>query len=235
MLSTCDDECKSEVSVPESSVIERAAPSPTAEASVLDHIREIILNAQQHGCWQQGVGGISHPPTDRYVASVLHGLPVSSVLNCGIELWRNLEIDDDELLEIAIRDVSYQIQIQGKEGGPTDEIPRPTVRQPILSRSSEGSEPFVHRFNPRIDPSVLYLEIQKLTFHLDKFLFRIEKDEKRRTVFDPVFEEVEACWYEMSLSNSEWNVSRSMWSITWEEGEPYRFCKFGSLMYSWRR
>lgn len=41
---------------------------------------------------------ISQPPSDLYAASVLQGLPVSSVLNCGIELWRNLEIDDDELL-----------------------------------------------------------------------------------------------------------------------------------------
>lgn len=38
------------------------------------------------------------PPADRYVASILKGLPVSTVLNCGIELWRNLEIDDDELM-----------------------------------------------------------------------------------------------------------------------------------------
>uniref|UniRef100_A0A7R9WMW7 Uncharacterized protein n=1 Tax=Craspedostauros australis TaxID=1486917 RepID=A0A7R9WMW7_9STRA len=82
------------------------------ENSVLDHIREMLEQAQQFGCWKSGVGGVGQPPTDRYIASVLGGLPVSSVLNCAIELWRNLEIDDDELLEIAIRDVSYQIKLQ---------------------------------------------------------------------------------------------------------------------------
>ena len=50
---------------------------------------------------------LTQPPSDRYIASVLGGIPVTQVLNCTIELWRNLEIDDDELLEIVIREVSY--------------------------------------------------------------------------------------------------------------------------------
>lgn len=194
MLGNDDDESESVVSAPVSTVAEPFEPS-RSETSVLDHIRGMLLKAQQFGCWEEGLGGVHQPPSDRYVASVLQGLLVSSVLNCGIELWRNLEIDDDELLEIAIRDVSYQIQLQeereksGEQEKECKEDRSPNIyRQPLLSRNSEVSEPFVHRFNPRVDPSVLFLEIQKLTFHLDKFLFRIEKHESRRTVFDPVFE-----------------------------------------------
>mmetsp|Transcript_4391 Transcript_4391/g.12591 ORF Transcript_4391/g.12591 Transcript_4391/m.12591 type:complete len:417 (+) Transcript_4391:53-1303(+) len=108
-----------------------AARSKHLESSVLDHIRDMLLQAQRFGCWQSGIGGIDQPPSDRYVASALGGLPVSSVLNCAIELWRNLEIDDDELLEIAIRDVSYQIKLQqereetkgantGRDGSPSN-------------------------------------------------------------------------------------------------------------------
>jgi hypothetical protein len=29
------------------------------EESILDHIRELILNAQRYGCWKVGVGGVS--------------------------------------------------------------------------------------------------------------------------------------------------------------------------------
>lgn len=194
MLGTDDEESKSEVSAP---VPAAAAPVEILknESSVLDHIRVMLLNAQQYGCWQEGTGGVQQPPSDRYVASMLQGLPISSVLNCGIELWRNLEIDDDELLEIAIRDVSYQIQLQQEREESAEarnecneDAPASARRQPFFSRNSESSEQYLHRFNPRVDPSVLYLEIQKLTFHLDKFLFRIEKHENRRTVFDPVFD-----------------------------------------------
>jgi hypothetical protein len=171
------------------------------ESSILDHIREIILNAQRFGCWQVGVGGVNHPPSDKRAAAALHGLPISSVLNCAIDLWRNLEIDDDELLEIAIRDVSYQIQLQKQreEGGDnwtgkeTKEDLSPS-EHPRSSRSffdmsqDEMLEPTIRRFNPRSDPTVLYLEIKKLTFNLENFHFRIEKHESKRTIFDPVFE-----------------------------------------------
>jgi len=40
----------------------------------------------------------SQAPSDPYVAAALDGLPITSVLDCGIDLWRNLEIDDDELM-----------------------------------------------------------------------------------------------------------------------------------------
>ena len=192
-----DHDCASDVSIGESTVekADAAGKFQDVETSVLDHIRVLLLNAQHHGCWQEGFGGVHVPPTDRYVASVLRGLPVSSVLNCGIDLWRNLEIDDDELIEIAIRDVSYQIQLQDERdavGGNinTKDDRTPTNdRQQLLTRNSDASDRHLqHRFNPRVDPSVLFFEIQNLTFNLHKFLFRIEKQEDRRTIFDPVFE-----------------------------------------------
>jgi hypothetical protein len=129
---------------------------------------------------------------------------VSGVLNCAIELWRSLEIDDDELLEIAVRDVSYQIQLhkerdegsgQDVEDGkdsPDQGIPDVLLAQSGSSlgnklRDSPLPDANRRRFNPRVDPTVLFLEMTNLTLQLDKFLFRIEKDEKR-TIFDPVFE-----------------------------------------------
>lgn len=133
---------------------------------------------------------------------MLQGLPVSSVLNCAIELWRNLEIDDDELLEIAIRDVSFQIKLQQEreekscfETRPgTPQCPSSVPTMSLSSHSFDGKlkpsssfETVRRRFNPRVDPTVLFIEMKKLTLHLDNFLFRIEKS-ARRTVFDPVFE-----------------------------------------------
>eukprot|EP00977_Amphora_coffeiformis_P027490 scaffold34615_cov180-Amphora_coffeaeformis.AAC.12 len=174
--------------------------STVIEESVLDHIREMILQAQRFGCWEAGVGGVGQPPTDRYVASVLHGLPVSAVLNCAIEMWRNLEIDDDELLEIAIKDVSYQIQLQklreekkdGDPGGVDDEtelVPPSFSGSSVEVRISESPsmEDTRLRFNPRIDPTVLLLDMKNLTLRLDNFMFRIEKNENR-TFLDPIFE-----------------------------------------------
>jgi hypothetical protein len=141
----------------------------------------------------------SQQPTDPYAAAVLRGLPVSIILNCGIELWRNLEIDDDELLEIAIRDVSLQIQRQKEveEGRwPPADDPQGCVQNTYSQDEvSEGDsiasagrgDRLQHRFNPRVDPTILLLEIRKLTLNLDRFKFRIEKTEKR-TIFDPTFE-----------------------------------------------
>jgi hypothetical protein len=57
-----------------------------------------------------------------------------------------------------------------------------------IPSADELCEPLRHRFNPRVDPTVLYLEIKKLTFNLENFLFRIEKHESKKTVFDPAFE-----------------------------------------------
>ena len=145
---------------------------------------------------------LEQQPTDRYAASVMKGLPVSAVLNCGIELWRNLELDDDELLEIAIRDISYHIQLHKNEqieydSDKKEELQAEKKREADLeSHTSEietkssSSSPFdtsYRRFNPRIDPTVLFLEIKRLTLNLDNFFFRIEKT-PRKTIFDPVFE-----------------------------------------------
>ena len=170
-------------------------PSRT-EYTILDQIRELLLNAEMHGCWQSGIGGVGQQPTDRYVATVLQGIPVSNVLNCGIELWRSLEIDDDELLEITIRDVSYQIKLQYER---EQVMALDPVTNPLHLSSSGKTAGVVkapinilpesprHRFNPRIDPTVLFLEMNKLTLNLEKFHFRFEKDE-RQTIFDPIFE-----------------------------------------------
>lgn len=175
--------------------------STVIEDSVLDHIREMLLQAQRFGCWEPGVGGVGQPPSDRYVASVLQGLPVSTVLNCAIEMWRNLELDDDELLEIAIKDVSYQIQLQKmkeekKEGDPDSQDSAETELVPPsfsgssvevrINESSSSMDSLRNRFNPRVDPTVLYLDMKNLTLRLDNFMFRIEKNEK--TLLDPVFE-----------------------------------------------
>ena len=152
------------------------------------------------------------PPTDSYAASVFSGIPVSTVLNCGIDLWRNLELDDDELLEIAIRDIAYHIQLQEKreinEEACSDkdvvvtkvdcqhslagDSPDATASLSLGSRtesklSTSSSFEKSRRFNPRVDPTVLFLEIKRLTLNLDNFHFRIEKGASK-TIFDPVFE-----------------------------------------------
>lgn len=139
----------------------------------------------------------TQPPSDRYVATILQGLPVSSVLNCAIELWRNLEIDDDELLEVAIRDISFQIQLNAaKEDNADAEVLTLPYVVPLSALSdsslehklrSSSSHDYTQCFNPRVDPTVLFLEMKRLTLRLDKFRFRIEKF-PRATIFDPVFQ-----------------------------------------------
>ena len=93
--------------------------------------------------------------------------------------------------EIAIKDVSYQIQLQGElEDTPVKPNERASLRQP-LSKLPSGSlltsEQTDDRFNPRVNPTVLFLDMTNLKLHLDNFFFRIEKKENR-TVFDPIFE-----------------------------------------------
>jgi hypothetical protein len=114
------------------------------------------------------------------------------MLNCAIELWRNLEIDDDELLEIAIRDVSFQIQLQkAREEGDCSDSSLAGSAASSASATSKlptwSGNSIRPRFNPRLDPTVLFLEMKSLTLNLDNFTFRIEKSQKR-TIFDPVFE-----------------------------------------------
>lgn len=56
-----DDDAETTASVDGSVVggtIPREAPSGCTEESVLDDIREMLLQAQRHGCWQAGAGGV---------------------------------------------------------------------------------------------------------------------------------------------------------------------------------
>ena len=75
------------------------------EQSILDHIKDMIPPVFLTDFWSLS---LQHP-TDPYMNSVLHGLPVTSIVNCAIELWRNLELSDDELLEVSLlfRDTIY--------------------------------------------------------------------------------------------------------------------------------
>jgi len=184
--------------------------SASVEVSILDDLRELLLNAEYHGCWGAGVGGIGQEPCPAAVAPALEGIQLSQVLACAIDLWRNLEIDDDELMEIAIRDVSYQIQAQKEreEDGHSGIASRESYMaledhvygihssshlyaSQSFATSVESFDEFDvmnhRRFNPRVDPTLLYLEMQGMTFHLDEFLFRVEQKE-RNALLDPVFE-----------------------------------------------
>jgi len=177
--------------------------NPTTEVSVINDIKELILNAQKHGCWATGVGGVDQDVSPAHANSPLDGIPLSQVLSCSIELWRNLEIDDDELMEIAIRDVSYQIQLQKqREEDGISPDPSNYLQDQFSgftkgsleidpSKSLESVEDFDtlsnRRFNPRVNPTLLYLEMQGMTFLLDDFLFRVERKESK-PLFDPVFE-----------------------------------------------
>ncbi|KAI2501154.1 hypothetical protein MHU86_13300 [Fragilaria crotonensis] len=175
----------------------RSGHRDEVEMSVIHQIRELLENAQRYGCWQPGLGGVGVQASDPYAASVLEGLPISTVLNTGIELWRGLEIDDDELLAIAIKDVSFQIQLnqQREEGMIACKPDPPYLDASGLIKSSEPEEVnYRRRFNPRADPTLLYLKMKKVTVKLDKFHFRIEKAKK--TIFDPIFEGWGKLWVE---------------------------------------
>jgi len=54
------------------------------------------------------------------------------------------------------------------------------------SSSTDRASPPLRRFNPRVDPTVLFCEMRRLKLYLDNFSFRIEK--KERTLFDPVLQ-----------------------------------------------
>ena len=66
-----------------------AEPVPAAtqrpdaeEESILDHIKVLILNAQRHGCWKVGVGGVSQVR----VSVVLH-IPLLFLLLTSFSLF----------------------------------------------------------------------------------------------------------------------------------------------------
>lgn len=186
------------------------------EVSILDHVAELIRNAQNHGCWKVGVGGVINASPARIKSTSLDGLPLSHVLQCAIELWENLDIDDDELVEIAIRDISYQIQLQNeidKQGNRGDvdrsqgnwpeeasqicarherqlPIPQPSSYEvDVCNTFSIDTKPSnnARQFDPRKDPTILFVSIKKLTCSLDDFNFRIEPL-VQKTIFDPIFE-----------------------------------------------
>lgn len=90
------------------------------------------------------------------------------------DLWQKSAVSDFELLETAIREVSHQIQLQKERDEEGVEV--------ILQTS-----PSTKSFNPKQDPTVLYLDIRNLTLLLEDFGFRVEKGEPL-TIFDPVFE-----------------------------------------------
>eukprot|EP00814_Leptocylindrus_danicus_P003565 CAMPEP_0116005884 /NCGR_PEP_ID=MMETSP0321-20121206/1417_1 /TAXON_ID=163516 /ORGANISM="Leptocylindrus danicus var. danicus, Strain B650" /LENGTH=511 /DNA_ID=CAMNT_0003474369 /DNA_START=112 /DNA_END=1647 /DNA_ORIENTATION=- len=161
-----------------------------SQVSILDSIRELLLNAQRHECWEEGTGGVGVKPSSKLAKDVLHGLPVSSVLNCAIQLWEDLEIDDDELMEVAIRDVSYQIKLRKEKEERSDEAQKtPTGEYEVASNVSLSipREDYMRRrFNPRKDPTVIYLELTGLSCHLENFTFRLEPKDQQ-TQWDPVF------------------------------------------------
>ena len=90
-----------------------------------------------------------------------------------IDLWQSGAISDFELLETTIREVSQQIKMQKEreEDGKFEPLPPKRTK----------------RFNPKVDPTVLCLDIKNLTLLLNDFGFRVEKGEPL-TIFDPVFE-----------------------------------------------
>lgn len=141
------------------------------EPTVLNDIFDLILSAKSHGNWVAGMGDLKDASHFDGVPYPLNGLPLSNDLKMQIDLWQTSAISDFELLQTAIREVSKQIQLHKdlEESGATLK-PKPAVQT----------------FNPSVDPTLLFLDIKKLTLCLHEFGFRIEKE--CPTIFDPVFE-----------------------------------------------
>jgi len=156
---------------PTASICSDLTDDEEEDDSVLDEVRELIVSAQTHGAWIPGVGGLKESYYYKGVPPQLHGLPMSDKLKTKIDLWQTSAISDFELLETAINEVSYQIKLQ-KEREENGIDPPP-----------QGPK----RFNPRVDPTVLFLDIKNLTLLLEDFGFRVEKGDPL-TIFDPVFE-----------------------------------------------
>lgn len=143
------------------------------ESTVLNDILDLIISAKSHGNWVAGVGNLKDASHFEGVPYPLNDLPMSDDLQTQIDLWQTSAISDFELLQTAIREVSKQIQVHKEleESGATPKLkPKPAVKP----------------FNPSVDPTLLFLDIKKLTLCLHEFGFRIEKE--RPTIFDPVFE-----------------------------------------------
>lgn len=93
------------------------------------------------------------------------------------DLWQSSAVSDFELLQTAINEVSHQIQLQKEREEDGVEVSLDSLK------STAGT----NNFNPRVDPTVLFLDIKNLTLLLHEFSFRVEKAEPV-TIFDPVFE-----------------------------------------------
>jgi hypothetical protein len=185
--------------------------SNRVEISVLDEVRSLIENAQKYGCWIDGKGGKNKPQCLYCDNKALQGIPLSQVLWTAVQLWRDLEIDDDELMEIAIRDVSYQIQVNeakkvlnegaGILGSEDTELLDYSSHQPCtmiqqnISNASTFSTCPLRKESDREgikelkDPLVLTFEMTKLSCMLDNFKFRVEP-KTQYSIFDLVFEGV---------------------------------------------
>ena len=149
------------------------------EYCVLDEVRDMIVSAQSHGCWVEGFGGVKEPHFYAGVPSQLEDLPLSDSLKTGIDLWQSSAITDFEFTQIVIKEVSSNIELHTGDEKPIGTDIGYEVKPHFVG-------PF-KPFNPKIDATVLLLEIKNLTLHLDEFIFRVEKGQNV-TIFDPVFE-----------------------------------------------
>jgi hypothetical protein len=86
-------------------------------------------------------------------------------------LWQSAAISDFELLESTIEEVTCQIQLQKER-----------EENEVLHSQQSMHE----HFDPKSDPTILFLDIKNLTLRLEDFGFRVEKAQPK--LFDPVFE-----------------------------------------------
>ncbi len=86
-------------------------------------------------------------------------------------MWQSAAISDFQLLESAIGEVTRQIQLQ-KEREENGILHPPRCKH--------------EHFDPKSDPTILFLDIKNLTLRLEDFGFRVEKAQPK--LFDPVFE-----------------------------------------------
>lgn len=144
--------------IPDSSFDSHESEDVDDEGCVLDEVREMIISAQNYGCWIAGFGGLREPNFYPGVPSQLKDLPLSDALKTGIDLWQSSAISDFEFTQIVVREVSSNIELHSG-----DESSKQVV---------QFSNPF-KPFNPKVDATVLLLEIKNLTLHLNEFIFRV--------------------------------------------------------------